>query len=114
MLDVDAQNFSEHQAHEWFESYLTEENSDFPGNTKLRSLFQFWTGWTVVPFGGLTKKLKVAFLPDDDTKTLPTASACLAIIRLPTVYTSKKRFFEAMDIVLRFGRVGFPILKEHF
>lgn len=109
ITNVESKSFAEQQAYEWFECYVNQdENDDFPGDSRLRALMQFWTGWTVVPFSGLTKRLKVAFLADDDTKSLPMASSCTLVLRIPTVHSSKKRFFEAMNIALKFGRVGFP------
>ena len=71
IIEVEARNFSERQAYSWFMSYTNQEEDDeFSSDSQQRALLQFWTGWTVVPFGGLTKKLKVAFLPDDDAKSL--------------------------------------------
>jgi hypothetical protein len=56
-------SFSECQAYEWLKSYINEDkDEEFPGDSRQRALLQFWTGWTVVPFGGLAKRLKVAFL----------------------------------------------------
>ncbi len=109
IINVETKSFSERQAHEWFLAYLNEdEDEDFPVDSRLRALLQFWTGWTIIPFGGLVKRLKVVFLPDDDTKTLPTTSSCTALLRIPTVHSSKKGFFKSMNIALKFGSVGFP------
>lgn len=109
MINVETKSFSERQAYEWFLAYMNEEeDEDFPGDSRLRALLQFWTGWTIIPFGGLVKRLKVSFLPDDDTKSLPTTSACTAVLRIPTVHSSKKGFFKSMSIALKFGSVGFP------
>ncbi|CAB4020410.1 E3 ubiquitin- ligase SMURF2-like [Paramuricea clavata] len=109
IIAVETHSFSERQAYEWLKSYINEdEDEEFPGDSRQRALLQFWTGWTAVPFGGLAKRLKVAFLADDDTKSLPTTSSCTAVLRIPTVHSSKKGFFEAMNIALKFGRVGFP------
>ena len=109
ICEVEARSFSERQANEWFRCYINEdEDEDFPADSRRRALLQFWTGWTVIPFGGLTKRLKVLFLPDDDAKSLPTTSACTAVLRIPTVHSSKKGFYNAMNIALKFGRVGFP------
>ena len=80
IIDVETKSFSERQAHEWFLAYLNEgEDKDFPEDSRLRALLQFWTGWTIIPFGGLMKRLKLAFLPDDDDKSLPTTSLCTAL-----------------------------------
>ena len=109
MLNILPSNFAEEQSHKWFLEYLGEEESrEFPGDSRCRSLLQFWTGWSVVPFGGLTKRLKATFLPDDEKHSLPTVSACTATLRLPTVHSSKRKFNESMDIALKYGRVGFP------
>ena len=109
IINVETKNFSERQAHEWFLAYLNEgEDEDFPGDSRLRALLQFWTGWTIIPFGGLIKRLKIAFLPDDDNKSLPTTSSCTALLRIPTVHSLKKGFFKSMNIALKFGSVGFP------
>lgn len=109
ILKVEACSFSERQAYDWFKLYINEEqDDDFPGDCRQRALLQFWTGWTVVPFGGLIKRLKLSFLPDDDAKSLPTTSSCTKVLRIPTVHSSKKGFFQAMNVALKFGRVGFP------
>ena len=95
--------------HKWFLDYIGQnEDDEFPGDSRCRSLLQFWTGWSVVPFGGLAKRLKVTFLPDDDKYVLPTSSACTATIRFPTVHSSKVKFFQFMDIAVKYGKVGFP------
>lgn len=109
MLDIKSTNFAEEQSHKWFLEYLGQDGDhEFPKDSRCTSLLQFWTGWSVIPFGGLAKRLKVTFLPDDDKHCLPTASACTAMLRLPTVHSSKAKFYEAMDIALKYGKVGFP------
>ena len=40
------------------------------------------------------KRLKVVFLPDDNDKSLPTTSSCTALLRIPTVHSSKKKDFS--------------------
>ena len=108
-IEVETRNFTERQAYSWLTSYINQEEDDeFPTDSRQRALLQFWTGWTVVPFGGLKKRLKVAFLPDDDATSLPTTSSCTAVLQIPTVHSSKKGFFQAMNVALKFGRVGFP------
>ena len=102
-------NFSERQATEWFKSYLEqEENIEFPGDGRLATLLKFCTGWATIPFGCLTSKIKVTFLPDDEGDSLPTASACTSLIRIPTCHSSKKGFFKAMDVALKYASEGFP------
>ena len=81
MLEIESSNFAQEQSHKWFLDYIGQnEDDEFPGDSRCRSLLQFWTGWSVVPFGGLAKRLKVTFLPDDDKYVLPTASACTATV----------------------------------
>lgn len=108
MLDVKPSNFAEEQSYKWFMEYINqEENQEFPGDSRLRSLLEFWSGWSFVPFSGLSKRLKVVFLADDDKHSLPTAAACPAILRLPTVHSSKSKFFGAMDVACKHGKNGF-------
>ena len=109
MLTVTPSNFAEEQAYKWLLEYISQEESEeFPGDSRCGSLLQFWTGWSAVPFGGLLKRLKVTFLADDEKHSLPTICACTAILRLPTVQSSKSKFFEAMDIACKYGKCGFP------
>ena len=109
MLSISPSNFAEEQSQKWFLEYLgLKADPDFPGDSRCRSLLQFWTGWSVVPFSGLTKRLKVIFLPDDDKCCLPTTSACTKTLRLPTVHSSRGKFFQSMDVALKYGKVGFP------
>ena len=109
MLSISPSNFAEEQSQKWFLDYLSlKPDPDFPDDNRCRSLLQFWTGWSVVPFGGLTKRLKVIFLADDDRFCLPTSSACTKTLRLPTVHSSQGKFFQSMDVALKYGKVGFP------
>ncbi len=109
MLSISPSNFAEEQSQKWFLDYLSlKPDPDFPDDNRCRSLLQFWTGWSVVPFGGLTKRLKVIFLVDDDKFCLPTSSACIKTLRLPTVHSSQGKFFQSMDVALKYRKVGFP------
>ena len=105
ILEFGSSNFAQEQSHKWFLDYLGQsEDNEFSRDSRCRSLLQFWTGWSVVPFGGLAKRLKVVFLPDDDKYVLPTASACTALLRLPTAHSSKVKFFQFMDIAVKHGK----------
>ncbi len=109
MLDVKPCNFAEEQSYKWLLEYINqEEDPEFPGDSRCRSLLQFWSGWAFVPIGGLSKRLKILFLADDDKNSLPTASACSAILRLPTVHSSKSKFFGAMDIACKIWKSWIP------
>ena len=112
MRELPPEDFAKKQAYEWFMS-LVEENeiSDvYPGGSVISSLLSFCTGSKSVPFGGFESKLTVNFLQEDDEKSLPTTSACLLILNLPTVHSSKSKFFESMKLALQFGSEGFGIM----
>ena len=97
MMPIWTWNYAEEQSKNWFLNYLQlKESSDFPDDSRCRSLLEFWTGWSVVPFGSLS--LEVILLPDDEKHYLPRSSACTATLRLPTVPSSQGNFFK----------VGFP------
>ena len=122
---VNATNFAQNQSKSWFQEYLElveEANNEFCAGTRLSTLLIFATGFKVPPVGGFRKSIgfkvppvggfrksiKVQFLPDDDNFTLPTVSACLFILNIPTVHSSKKKFFEEMDKALKYGSRRFP------
>ena len=99
---ANATNFAQNQSRSWFQEYLEpveEANNEFCAGTRLSTLLMFVTGFKVPPVGG--------FLPDDDNFTLPTVSAYLFILNIPTVHSSKKKFFEEMDKALKYGSRGF-------
>ena len=82
--------------------YVEEADED-----KLRSLLQFITGHKSVPPCGLPQKICLKYLPDDDEKGLPTSSACLAILNIPTIHSSEAKFIHNFDVALRFESQGF-------
>ena len=112
LLDIQQpRNHAEQQAFTWFDEFVSDGKLHISKEdllTRLEALMQFATSWRIPERCGLAGKIKVEFLPDDDEHTLPTASACLCIIRLPTVHSSKEKFEEAMLIALRYARHGFP------
>ncbi len=103
-------SFTERQAWEWFLEFVNEGDltvsKDDP-EKRVVALLSFATGWQLPP---TTEdfKIKLEFLPDDDCHTLPTSSACLRILRIPTVHSTKSKFKEAMLVALEHGRQGFP------
>ena len=107
MLSISPSNFAEEQSQKWFLDYLgLKPDPDFPDDNRCRSLLQFCTGWSVVPFGGLTKRLKVIFLADDDKFCLPTSSACTKTLRLPTVHSSQGKFFSIYGCCVEIQKSG--------
>eukprot|EP00794_Sanderia_malayensis_P014417 gene14417-15924_t len=104
-----ANTFAEKQALDWLFEYLKISSSgDFYGGSRLTALLMFCTGSTCPPRLGFIQKIQIKFLQDDDEKELPTSSGCLRILHLPTVHSSKQKFFAAMDIALKYGALGFP------
>ena len=107
---TEPKSFSQRQALEWLYDYLEDADAgkELIGGSRVKALLLFSTGQKSLPRNGFRNKLQIQYLPDDDEHTLPTASACLQIVRLPTVHSSKKKFFEAMETALKFGALGFP------
>ncbi len=103
-------NHAEQQACNWFQEFIADGKVTLSKDdeiSKIEALLEFVTSWRTLE-KGTTKKIKVEFLADDDEKTLPMASACLWIIRLPTVHSSKQSFDAALLTALRHARHGFP------
>lgn len=107
---TEPKSFSQRQALEWLYEYLedSEAGKELIGGSRVKALLLFGTGQKSLPRNGFRNKLQIHYLPDDDEYCLPTSSACLQIIRLPTVHSSKKKFFEAIETALKFGALGFP------
>ena len=80
MYDVGCQTmeFLRKQAYNWFLEYIDlKEDEEFTGDSRRRSILQFWCGWSFVPFGDLSKRLKVHFLADDEKNSLPNGISVL-------------------------------------
>ena len=92
--------FSENQAKEWLCQYINQ-------TSRLTEFLSFCTGYSNMPFGGLNGTISVKYLPDDDEKSLMKTSACLKILFLPTVHSSRERFFHFIDMALDNGSKGF-------
>lgn len=103
-------NFSEKQAYGWFLKFIDNGNKAVDKDddeSRVKAMLAFTTGWET-PQPGVSITIKVEFLPDDDVYSLPTASACLMILRLPTVHSSEKKFEQAMVAAIKHARRGFP------
>ena len=102
--------FSETQALEWFMELIDDGDkpvADDDQESRVAALLAFATGWESLSAHTCNPAIKVEFLPDDDAYTLPTAMACLCILRIPTVHTTKKKFEDAMLTALKQERRGF-------
>ena len=100
---------AERQALQWFREYIStvEEKDPEFSEGKLNTLLKFSTGLWAIPPCASKMAISVKFLEDDDDYSLPKASACACIIMLPTVFSSRTKSFEQMDIALKFGHAGF-------
>jgi len=96
----DPTSFSETQSKEWFVKYLLE-------TSYLQEILKFTTGYSTMPFQGLKGDISVRYLADDENYIMPTSSACLKILYLPTVHTKQNKFFEMLDIAFKFESEGF-------
>ena len=93
----------------WLYEYLEQDDSkELVYGSRLNTLLQFCTGHRSLPRNGFRAKLQIQFLPDDDDYQMPTSSACLHILRLPTVHSSRAQFFHMMESALKFSAIGFP------
>ena len=108
--DVTPVTASQQQALDWLYEYLSipHPNQELPAGTRMKTLLQFWCGSKHPPRGGFTKKLTIRFLAENSSNKLPTSTACLHILRLPTLYKSKEEFCIAMTTALKFEAHGFP------
>lgn len=105
----DCSEFEKVQAHSWFMEYVKENPQDeaFPGGCRIKALFQFCTGLQVPPPGERHPKISLLYLPDDDTYQMPLAQACMGYLRIPVVHSTKAKFYEMMDLALKFECTGF-------
>ena len=111
LLESKPSNFAEQQAFEWFNEFISEGDSplsDDDPESIVKALLAFTTGWQTPSMFISEPRIKVEFLLDDDDHALPTSSACLQILRIPTVHSTKVKFREAMITALKYGRQGFP------
>lgn len=95
-------DFSEKQSYNWFLKFVNSANEEM-----LASLLQFITGHRSIPPRGLPHQICIKYLPDDDSASLPKSVACLAVLNLPTVHSSEKKFMESLTIALQCESQGF-------
>ena len=96
-------DFSKKQSYDWFIEYVRSASAD-----QLHCLLKFSTSFKTIPPYGMQHKVTIKYLPDDDEKaSLPKSLACLAILSLPTVHSSQKKFNESIDVALKFESEGF-------
>lgn len=51
--------------------------------------------------------MRFTFPDDDERAFLPLATACLAILQLPTIHSTENKFNKSLDIALEFESQGF-------
>ena len=110
LLPKGDQTHAEKQAYTWFLDYIQGVKDDTCPEGKLNTILKFVTGLWTVPPTRESLQISVEFLEDDDTEIYPKATACAAILRLPTVHSSRNGFFTRMDQGLSFGHAGFAEL----
>ena len=94
-------DYSEKQSYNWFLKFVNSADDNV-----LISL-QFITGHKSISPCGLPHQICIKYLADDDAASLPKSSACLAIINLPTVHSSEKKFMESLAVALKCECEGF-------
>lgn len=96
-------DFSKKQSYDWFIQYIQGASAE-----QLQCLLKFATSFKTIPPYGMEHKITIKYLSDDDEKaSLPKSLACLAILSLPTVHSSQKKFNESIDVALKFESEGF-------
>ena len=103
LLDpVQTQDRIQEKVKSWFLEFI--ENST---QETLSKLLCFSTAFQSIPPWGLSKKIAVKFLEDDDQKVFPKAMVCFHIIYLPTVHSSKVAFNMYLSQALECESLGF-------
>lgn len=99
-------DFAQQCSYDWFMEYVSNASQE-----KLRSLLQFITGFKSIPPCGLPHSIVLKYLPDDDEKSsLLSATACLAILQIPTIHSTATKFNQSFDVALEFESQGFGTL----
>ena len=86
----------------WFEEFIQIEDIE-----TIKKIIGFTTGRTVYQPWEKVPSLAIKFLEDSEDKCFIEATACLAILELPTVHTTKSKFFEYIKKSLEFEGIGF-------
>ena len=55
-----------------------------------------------IPPRGLPHSIVLKYFPDDERSSLPSATACLAMIQLPTTHSTVTKNMQSFDITLEF------------
>ena len=111
LQEVKPKDFAQQQAYDWFLEFIDDGAKQVAADdeeSRLRALLAFTTGWQTPNTYGAPSRIKIEFLQDDDSQSLPTASACLSIIRIPTVHSTKKKFEASIVAAIKHARRGFP------
>ena len=103
LLDpVKTEDRIQEQVKSWFFDYVEHSTEE-----TLSKLLRFSTAFQSIPPWGLSRKIAVKFLDDDDEKVFPEAMVCFHIIYLPTVHSSKVVFNMHLSQALECESLGF-------
>eukprot|EP00794_Sanderia_malayensis_P013334 gene13334-14712_t len=95
--------FGDRQSYDWFMQFIQDSEEK-----RLHGLLQFITSFRNVPPLGLPHKICLKYLSEEDeSATLPTSIACLCILSLPTVHSSKAKFEESVILAIDCESQGF-------
>lgn len=111
LQEVSPKDFAQQQAYDWFLEFIDDGAKQVAADdeeSRLKALLAFTTGWQTPNTYGAPIRIKIEFLRDDDSQSLPTSSACLSIIRIPTVHSTKKKFEASIIAAIKHARRGFP------
>eukprot|EP00112_Aurelia_sp_Birch-Aquarium-sp1_P013233 Seg2801.2 transcript_id=Seg2801.2/GoldUCD/mRNA.D3Y31 product="hypothetical protein" protein_id=Seg2801.2/GoldUCD/D3Y31 len=111
LQEVSPKDFAQQQAYDWFLEFIDDGAKQVAADdeeSRLKALLAFTTGWQTQNTYGAPIRIKIEFLRDDDSQSLPTSSACLSIIRIPTVHSTKKKFEASIIAAIKHARRGFP------
>eukprot|EP00794_Sanderia_malayensis_P013069 gene13069-14414_t len=100
----------EHVALDWFFEYIDEDVKDpeVIGDGWITAFMMFSTGRISKSQRQDKQNISIQYLPEEERHIFLTASACMQIIRLPTIHRSKDAFYNAMDVAIKHGALGFP------
>ena len=99
---IETDDRTQEQVKSWFLDFIEEATEEI-----LSQLLCFSTAFKSIPPWGLSKKISVKFLEDDDEKLFPEAMVYFHIIYLPTVHTSKVAFCKYLSQALEYESLGF-------
>ena len=95
--------FADRQSYDWLMQFIKDSEEKM-----LHGLLQFITGFKRVPPLGLPHDICLKYLSEEDeSATLPKSIACLCILNLPTVHSSKAKFDNSLMLAIDCESQGF-------